>query len=206
MSLTHLSDNALNIALRAAARAVIQSLQAMPELQGAKVAIVGGLAVQNYVKIKRRTLDVDVLLFRPDHPIDTQWIRKELVSRFRKSFKACGQPLFFKYKCKGKRKGKRKGTRKGKLKAKPKCKRTYLVQVDIIPGYLPPYLPGNAMTLEDVNLKHLPFIALLDLLAYKVHSSSMRSCPKKQKQDAKDATRLWKTLYGQRYVPLSDGQ
>ncbi|RHZ43269.1 uncharacterized protein CDV56_100214 [Aspergillus thermomutatus] len=187
MSLTHLSDIALNAALRAAARAVIWSLQAMPELQGAKVAIVGGLAVQNYVRNDRQTLDVDVLLFRPGHPIDTQWIRKELVSRFRKSFKACGKPLFFKYK--------RKGTRKGKLKAKPKCKRTYLVQVDIIPGYLPPYLPGNAMTLEGVNLKHLPFIAPLDLLAYKVHSSSMRSCPKKQKQDAKDATNLWKTLY-----------
>ncbi|KAF7136952.1 hypothetical protein CNMCM5793_006656 [Aspergillus hiratsukae] len=103
MSLTHLSDIALNAALRAAARAVIRSLQAMPELQGAKVAIVGGLAVQNYVRKDRRTLDVDVLLFRPGPPIDTQWIRKELVSRFRKSFKACGQPLFFKYKRLGNR-------------------------------------------------------------------------------------------------------
>lgn len=72
--------------------------------------------------------DVDVLIFRPNKPIDTQWIRKELVSRFPKSFRMCGQPLFFRYKQKDNRKAKRKAKRKGK--------RTHLVQVDIIPGHL----------------------------------------------------------------------
>ncbi|RHZ64419.1 uncharacterized protein CDV56_101692 [Aspergillus thermomutatus] len=49
-----------------------------------------------------------------------------------------------------------------------------LVQVDIIPQYLPPYLPAHAMALRDIDLNYLPFIAPLDLLAYKVHCSSMR--------------------------------
>jgi hypothetical protein len=41
--------------------------------------------------------DVDVLLFRPDRPIDPQWIRRELVSRFPTFFQESAQPLFFKY-------------------------------------------------------------------------------------------------------------
>jgi hypothetical protein len=91
--MTHVSDNVLGAALRAAAMALILSLQAMPELRGVHVAIIGGLAVQHYVGNRRRTevsalkkpirqhmltrpcilaQDVDVLLFSPDNSIDTE--------------------------------------------------------------------------------------------------------------------------------------
>ncbi|KAH1946955.1 hypothetical protein KXV69_005330 [Aspergillus fumigatus] len=76
-----------------------------------------------------------------------------------------------------------------------KAKRSYLVQVDIIPDYLPPYLPAQAMALEDVDRSHLPFVGPLDVLAYKVHCSSMRSSLDKQNQDARDAVTLWQTFY-----------
>jgi hypothetical protein len=68
--------------------------------------------------------DVDVLLFRPDRPIDYQLVRKELVSRFSGLFKERAEPLFFKYKP------------TDELKNKQKAKCSYLVQVDIIPEYL----------------------------------------------------------------------
>ncbi|PKX90197.1 uncharacterized protein P174DRAFT_463655 [Aspergillus novofumigatus IBT 16806] len=131
--------------------------------------------------------DVDVLLFRPDRPINYQLMRKELVSRFSGLFKERAEPMFFKYK------------HTDELKNRHKAKCSYLVQVDIIPGYL-------AMALEDVGPDHLPFVDPLDLLAYKVHYSSMRSCLDKRKQDAEDAVRLWQAYYGEEYVPLSEGQ
>ncbi|GIJ90859.1 hypothetical protein Asppvi_009824 [Aspergillus pseudoviridinutans] len=173
MNITCLPDDLRDAALKTAAETLIQCLQAMPELQGAKVAIVGGMAVQNYLTGYRRTYDVDVLLFRPDRPIDYQLMRKELVSL-------------------------------SQHKRKPKY--SYFVQVDIIPEYLPPYLPAQAMTLEDVDIGHLPFLDPLDLLACKVHCSSMRSSLRKRKQDADDAVKLCETYYGQEYVPPSKEQ
>ncbi|KAF7169425.1 hypothetical protein CNMCM5623_002155 [Aspergillus felis] len=193
MNTTGLPEDLLD-ADKTAAETLIQCLQTMPELQGAKVAIVGGMAVQKYLTGYRRTFDVDVLLFRPDRPIDYQLMRKELVTQFSGLFKERAEPLFFKYKP------------TDKLKNKRKPKRSYFVQVDIIPEYLPPYLPAQAMTLEDVGLGHLPFLDPLDLLAYKVHCSSMRSSLRKREQDAEDAVKLWKTYYGQAYVPLSEEQ
>ncbi|KAF7122749.1 hypothetical protein CNMCM5793_000859 [Aspergillus hiratsukae] len=173
MNMTRLSEDLLDDALRAAAEALIQSLQAIPKLRKAtRVAIIGGYAVQHYVGTHRRTRDVDVLLFRPDRPIDTEWIRKELVSRFPTFFQESAQPLFFKY------------------------TEEDWIQVDIIPEYLPPYLPAHAMTLDEVDLDHLPFLDPLDLLAYKVHCSSMRSSPDKREKDAMDVMWLWKAIFG----------
>ncbi|KAF7122746.1 hypothetical protein CNMCM5793_000856 [Aspergillus hiratsukae] len=204
MNMTCLPDDVLDAALTAAAETLIECLQAIPDLQGAKVCIIGGMAVRKYMPDYRRTFvsaqkpgpawsplmltgacilvqDVDVLLFRPDRPIDNHLIRKELVSQFSDLFEEGAEPLFFKY----------------DHPDQFKKKSTSLVQVDIIPEYLPPCLPAQAMTLEDVDKSHLPFVDPLDLLAYKVHCSSMRSCHKKRKQDAEDAMRLWRTRYGQ---------
>ncbi|RHZ54861.1 uncharacterized protein CDV56_107074 [Aspergillus thermomutatus] len=205
MNMTHLSGNDLRVALRAAARALIWSLQAMPELQEARIVIIGGMAVQHHVGAYRKTSvstlknrsqrtltrsfilvqDVDVLLFSHDHPIDTQRIRKELVSGFSYLFMECAQPLFFKYR-------------------DTHC--THLVQVDLIPQHLPPYLPAHAMALREIDLNYLPFIVPLDLIAYKVHCSSMRPYSRKRKQDARDARMLWGMIYSLKSVPLSQAQ
>ncbi|RLL95508.1 hypothetical protein CFD26_103843 [Aspergillus turcosus] len=213
MDVTSLPDDVLDAALTAAAETLIQCLQAMSGLQGAKICIIGGMAVREYMPACRRTFvsaqnpdpawwplmltgacilvqDVDVLLFRPDDPIDNHSIRKKLVSRFPHLFEEGAEFLFFKY------------------EDTDQLNRTWtcLVQVDMIPEYLPPYLPAQAMMLEDVDVRHLPFIDPLDLLAYKIHCSSMRFCDKKRRRDAEDAMRLWRTRYGQEYVPLSEGQ
>lgn len=45
--------------------------------------------------------DVDVLLFRPDYPINYRLIRKQLVSRFSGLFKERAGPLFFQIKTYG---------------------------------------------------------------------------------------------------------
>ncbi|GFF37739.1 hypothetical protein IFM58399_04995 [Aspergillus lentulus] len=168
MNTSYLPDDILDAALKSAAETLIQCLQTMPELEGAKVAIIGGMAVRHYLTSYRGTFDVDVLLFRPDRPIDYKLMRKELVSRFSGLFKERAEPLLFKYKP------------MDELKNRRKAKRSYLVQVDIIPDYLRPSA----------------FVNPADLLAYKVHCSSMRSSLKKQKQDAEDAVRLWQTYYG----------
>ncbi|KAF4162188.1 hypothetical protein CNMCM6936_002428 [Aspergillus lentulus] len=194
MNTSYLPDDILDAALKSAAETLIQCLQTMPELEGAKVAIIGGMAVRHYLTSYRGTFDVDVLLFWPDRPIDYKLMRKELVSRFSGLFKERAEPLLFKYKP------------MDELKNRRKAKRSYLVQVDIIPDYLPPYLPTQAIALEEVDRGHLPFVNPLDLLAYKVHCSSMRFSLKKQKQDAEDAVRLWQTYYGEEYVPLSEEQ
>jgi hypothetical protein len=62
------------------------------------------------------------------------------------------------------------------------------------------------MALKEVDRGHLPFVDPLDLLAYKVHCSSMRSSLDKRNLDAEDAVGLWRTFYGEEYVPLSEEQ
>jgi hypothetical protein len=55
MNSTCLPDDILDAALESAAETLIQCLQTMPELQGAKVAIVGGMAVRHHLKNHRPT-------------------------------------------------------------------------------------------------------------------------------------------------------
>ncbi|PKX99083.1 uncharacterized protein P174DRAFT_416782 [Aspergillus novofumigatus IBT 16806] len=69
------------------------------------------------------------------------------------------------------------------------------VQIDIIPQYLPPYLPAHAMTLDDVELKPSAVCCPLGLLAYNVQCSSMRFCPERRGQDAQDASMIWEVIY-----------
>jgi hypothetical protein len=62
------------------------------------------------------------------------------------------------------------------------------------------------MTVDEVDLDHLPFLDPLDLLAYKVHCSSMRPSLDKRRKDAMDTMWLWESIYGLWFVPLSDQQ
>ncbi|PKX89403.1 uncharacterized protein P174DRAFT_425325 [Aspergillus novofumigatus IBT 16806] len=150
-----------------AARAAITSLQGIPELHQAKVAIIG---------------DVDILIFDGDHPICTRAIRAELVSLIPRKFEERAQPIYF--------------------TGNP----DNLIQVDIIPPDLPPYLPADAATLGEVDPNHLPFLALLDLLVHKIHCCSLRPSPDKRAQDAKDARELVNILSRQEAIALNDSQ
>ncbi|RHZ61820.1 uncharacterized protein CDV56_108170 [Aspergillus thermomutatus] len=81
-----------------------------------------------------------------------------------------------------------------------------LIQVDIIPPHLPPYLPAHAVTLGSVNPNHLHFLAPLDLLVYKIHCCSMRPSSDKRRQDARDAQKLVNILSGQGGIALDNSQ
>ncbi|KAF7139670.1 hypothetical protein CNMCM5793_007269 [Aspergillus hiratsukae] len=164
-----------------AARAVITSLQGIPELHQAKVTIIGGVALQNHIP-DRVTKDVDILIFDGDDPIRTRAIRAELVSLIPRNFEERAQPIYF--------------------TGNP----NNLIQVDIIPPDLPPYLPADAATLGEVDPNHLPFLAPLDLLVYKIHCCSMRPLRRKRTQDAKDAHKLVNILSRQGAIALNDSQ
>lgn len=55
MNTSYLPDDILDAALKSAAETLIQCLQTMPELEGAKVAIIGGMAVRHYLTSYRGT-------------------------------------------------------------------------------------------------------------------------------------------------------
>ncbi|KAF7172420.1 hypothetical protein CNMCM6106_006640 [Aspergillus hiratsukae] len=165
-----------------AARAVITSLQAIPERHQAKVIIIGGAALENHVPGYRPTRDVDILIFDRDDPNSTRAIRAELLSLIPRQFEERAQPIYF--------------------TGNPNDE----VQVDIIPPDLPPYLPADATTLGDVDLNHLPFLSLLDLLVYKIHCCSMRPSRDKRTQDAQDAHVLVNILSQQEAIALNDSQ
>ncbi|KAF7137074.1 hypothetical protein CNMCM5793_006962 [Aspergillus hiratsukae] len=165
-----------------AARAVITSLQAIPERHQAKVIIIGGAALENHVPGYRPTRDVDILIFDRDDPNCTRAIRAELLSSIPRQFEERAQPIYF--------------------TGNPDRE----VQVDIIPPDLPPYLPADAATLGDVDPNHLPFLSLLDLLVYKIHCCSMRPSSDKRKQDAEDAHVLVNILSQQGAIAPNDSQ
>ncbi|KAF4216917.1 hypothetical protein CNMCM6805_000499 [Aspergillus fumigatiaffinis] len=165
-----------------AARAVITSLQAIPERHQAKVIIIGGTALENHIPGYRRTRDVDLLVFDRDDPICTRAIRAELLSLIRRNFEERSQPMYF--------------------TGNP----DNLIQVDIIPPDLPPYLPADAATLGEVDPNHLPFLSLLDLLVYKIHCCSMRPSRRRRRHDAEDARKLVNILSRQGTIALDDSQ
>ncbi|KAF7164867.1 hypothetical protein CNMCM5623_009294 [Aspergillus felis] len=171
--------------LSVAARAIITSLQALPdapELQRANIAIIGGLALKYYAPDYRPTKDVDILIFDRDHPICTRDVRAKLVSRFPNDFEDVPEPVF-------------------------SCLDIpNTVKVDFIPQELLPYLPADAATLEEVDPNQLPFLPLLDLLVYKINSCGMRPTADKRKQDAEDAQELVNILSWQGTITLDDSQ
>ncbi|GFF45340.1 hypothetical protein CNMCM6936_001671 [Aspergillus lentulus] len=171
--------------LSEAARIVITSLQALPEapeLQRANIAIIGGLALQHHAPGYRPTKDVDILIFDRDHPICTLDVRAKLASRFPNEFEDVPEPV-------------------------SSCLNIPdTIKVDCIPQELPPYLPADAATLEEVDPNHLPFLPLVDLLVYKINSCGMRPTPEKQKQDAEDAQELVNILSSQGTITLDDSK
>ncbi|GIK00924.1 hypothetical protein Aspvir_004954 [Aspergillus viridinutans] len=171
--------------LSEAAREVITSLQALPEapeLQRAKIAIIGGLALRYYAPGFRSTKDVDILIFDRDHPICTRNVQAKLASRFPDKFEYVREPVSY---C---------------LDIPDTTK------VDFIPQELPPYLPVDALTLEEVDPNHLPFLSLPHLLVYKINSCGMRPTSDKKKQDAEDARELVDILSRQGAITLDDSQ
>ncbi|GFF26107.1 hypothetical protein IFM58399_01294 [Aspergillus lentulus] len=171
--------------LSEAARTVITSLQALPEapeLQRANIAIIGGLALQHHAPGYRPTKDVDILIFNRDHPICTLDVRAKLASRFPNEFEDVPEPV-------------------------SSCLNIPdTIKVDFVPQELPPYLPAQAATLEEVDPNHLPFLPLVDLLVYKINSCGMRPTPEKQKQDAEDAQELVNILSSPGTITLDDSQ
>lgn len=62
------------------------------------------------------------------------------------------------------------------------------------------------MPLSEVDPHHPPYLALLDLVVYKIHCYSMRPWMDKQTQDVADAYKLVQVVLQQRRISLSKTQ
>lgn len=67
------------------------------------------------------------------------------------------------------------------------------VEVRITPEMLCPYLPGAARPAHDIDPSspaHLPYVSLVDLIAFKMDACGLRDDPAKKQQEARDAAAL----------------
>ncbi|KAJ5751368.1 hypothetical protein N7533_008396 [Penicillium manginii] len=165
--------------LEVAAGAVIAILKTMPEFSNAKIAVIGGLGLWNYLRGYRTTEDVDFLITVQGAP---KAVKDKLLALPSTPFQQQAQ-LFF-YKSPG-----------GKL-----------VQIDITPEWQSPYVPPTALPILAVRPGSLPYISELDLLVFKINSCGLRPTPAKKLRDAADARTLAEDLSSKGPIFLSSIQ
>ena len=69
-----------------------------------------------------------------------------------------------------------------------------------------PYVPAAAMALASIPPNHIPYVAMVDLLAMKVSSCGLRPTEDKKLRDATDALNLAIALSTSGSVPLNVAQ
>jgi hypothetical protein len=168
--------------LEQAAVGVLDELKRLPELQSARVVIVGGMAVCKYLPHHRTTQDIDFVVAGAG---DCSSITKKLMRLPNTPFK---QTTFeFIYKNEG-----------------------LAFQVDILNIELMRY-PPPARTLVEIGAlmaNEIPYISEVDLLVRKIYLCGCRTSLLKKKRDATDIYHLLVDLHKQTgdYVPLAADQ
>ncbi|KAK2745544.1 hypothetical protein FQN57_003669 [Myotisia sp. PD_48] len=165
--------------LEAAARAVIEILQGIPELSSAKIAIIGGMTLWKYLQSYRTTKDVDFLITVQGAPAT---VKNKLLALPNSPFSQPAQVFSYKG-----------------LNGRP-------VQIDITPDWQSPYLPDAAVPVSAVQLNSLPYISALDLLVFKINCCGLRADMSKKAQDATDARTLLEHIRAQGPIVLAPSQ
>ncbi|XMA13751.1 hypothetical protein WAI453_006542 [Rhynchosporium graminicola] len=153
--------------LNSAASEVITILKGISEYSNARVAVIGGLALWNYLQNGRTTEDVDLII-----SIDTApgSVKQRLLSLPNTRFVTQAQYFYYQ---------------------NPFGKH---IQIDITPGWQSPYIPSEAQALSQIPAGHVPFISQIDLLIFKMNSCGLRAQIAKKRIDARDAQNLLQNM------------
>lgn len=146
------------------------------------------LPLFTYFAYKLTLQEVDILIFNPDRPICTLDVEAKLTSRFPNEFKDVQEPV---YSCFGFADRVKVDFIPQELVSVIKTSLDFSSRIArrLINTLVPPYLPADAPTLEEVDPNHLPFLSLLDTLVYKIDSCSMRPLLGNRIRDAVHASR-----------------
>ncbi|RMD39644.1 hypothetical protein DV735_g5480, partial [Chaetothyriales sp. CBS 134920] len=165
--------------LEAIASRVISILKTINEYKDARVVIIGGLAVWKYPPDGRTTKDVDFMVNISNAP---RGVKDKLLALPDSPF--IQQAQLFYYKSTG-------GS---------------LIQIDITPEGLSPYMPAAAIKLRDLQPGIVPYISATDLVVFKVYSCGLRAERTKRRTDASDAENLLEQLASRGPLSLTNDQ
>ncbi|KAI9652038.1 MAG: hypothetical protein M1829_001975 [Trizodia sp. TS-e1964] len=161
--------------LNNAAANVISILKSIPEYSSARVAVIGGLAVWNYLQRGRTTEDVDLIVNIESAPSS---VKQKLLNLPSSPFMQQAQYFYY--------------------------KNPYgsYIQVDITPGWQSPYMPAAAERLDRIPNGTAPCISQTDLIIFKICSCGLRSQVAKRRLDAADSQTLLENMpYALRLTP-----
>ncbi|KAI8949883.1 hypothetical protein F4801DRAFT_579985 [Xylaria longipes] len=148
--------------LERAAMDVIKIMKAVPDLAKQKVAVIGGLALWNFMPRGRSTEDVDFIITL-DGP---KSVKPKLLALKNSPFVERAQFFFY------------------------KSPSGALVQIDFVGQFQAAYFPPTAVTVRDISPGTIPYISVDDLIVFKIFSCGLRSEVSKSRRDALDAFRL----------------
>ncbi|KAL4971052.1 uncharacterized protein BDV14DRAFT_194833 [Aspergillus stella-maris] len=154
--------------LEEAARAVIGGLKGMPEFNTARLVAIGGLTVLKHLPNYRSTMDVDLMINVEGAPKE---VKARLLGIPNGPFEKWAEVFIYRTDDKQK-----------------------LIQIDICPGWMGPYIPDTAMRICDIPAGHVPYLTELDVMVFKIRSCGLRADETKRKRDAADAFHLLKDL------------
>ncbi|KAI0913864.1 hypothetical protein F4823DRAFT_507027 [Ustulina deusta] len=142
---------------------VIQIIKQIPELADTRLSVVGGLALCHYLPAHRPTKNID---FVTNFPI-LGFLRQKLLDHPNSPFIDNKQALWYR---------------------SPAGRD---IQIKMSSQWLSPHLPDPEHIVYEIPYGQVPYVSLVDLVAFKINSSwSKASNPMQRRQDADDAAAL----------------
>ncbi|RMZ73736.1 hypothetical protein GMOD_00009504 [Pyrenophora seminiperda CCB06] len=145
--------------LERASLVVLDIFKTIPELQTAKVAIIGGMALWKYLPDYRTTQDVDFCITATGAPSS---VKTKLLALPNTPFKQLADLFVYD---------------DGKQ----------LIQIDIVNTMQLPYLPSAAAAVNTIPTGFIPYVSEIDLIVYKIFACGLRPTAAKKQRDANDA-------------------
>ncbi|RJE26184.1 hypothetical protein PHISCL_01432 [Aspergillus sclerotialis] len=182
--------------LRNGASEVIRKLKRIPEFKSAKITIIGGLAVWNYLPNHRDTQvkkDVDFL------------VQLEDGFHIRLSELPSGAPELFKSALSVHYPGQFEQL-VNEFRFLPPARPRTTIPIDFTPAKLSPYVPNQAGRVIQADPNRLPFIGPLDLAIFKINCCGARRELSKTIRDVGDVEELVRLLFHQGLIVLSPEQ
>ncbi|KAI1852551.1 hypothetical protein JX265_013010 [Neoarthrinium moseri] len=149
--------------LEETAALTIRMIKHIPGLGHTKVAIIGGLAVWNYLPTQRRTDNIDLLI---DASVSPSFVRRRLLQYPRSVFIQIGRSLWY--------------------QSPTGCE----IEIRIISEDSVAYLPASAWPVKDIRPGVFPYISLSDLIVLKIDSCGYHRAWGARVRDAYDAAAL----------------
>ncbi|KAI1126326.1 hypothetical protein F5Y10DRAFT_293870 [Nemania abortiva] len=142
---------------------VIQIIKQIPELTGARLAVIGDLALCHYLPDRRPT---DKITFITDLPA-LEFLGRKLLNHPNSPFWKTKQALFYR---------------------SPAGRD---IEIEFSPQWLFPYLPDSTPLVYEIPYGKVPYAMAVDLFFFKLNSSlSVTTNPAKRRQDGDDAAAL----------------